>query len=582
MALDKISVSPSEYVVLDVETNGLKSKEHDLLSLSIFKPDDNKEFDRLFPLDLNDEVPSRITAINGITDKDLRGLNHLTQDEFNALVADFELGTRTILHYGEIDRRFVRDYLDRHNIEGFDKLRFFNFKKRICSSRFSSGNLTKDNLCKMFGIEGVQEVHTGINDCKLEWELFQKIDGDYLLVTSGFFEDNVFRLNEDYIVTVSYLGTFPNLSKAFERPYIRNQSEEIFRYTIVNDTAERFETNISGVTVEHLLNTLLSVQTEDSSAFLLENKRKIQFLGKVGQFYDVVPLSLNPDGTVTAERKEDKGLEERINRTNNALRPELATLVELIKNDIFHGSPIKSQELVVNDEMGILALCDLSTDDAVLEIKTGKPDPSLYAEQLFYEAKGRDAYLLCFEWNSDRSLATRGVPALDLVLYRVRPYIGEKPNKRRDKTIAGLNAKLASKNAEVEKYTSSNDPILIRCHTCNRTWTDTYYRITSGAAVCTVCHPELKELRKRARSSFARTARATVSKEAKQKARVEKYAAKVSDRSKGTLEVQRDSYTGSKEKVTVHCKICGRSWTPRADHLLDRCFCSVCKKAQKH
>lgn len=78
MALDKISVSPSEYVVLDVETNGLKSKEHDLLSLSIFKPDDNKEFDRLFPLDLNDEVPSRITAINGITDKDLRGLNHLT------------------------------------------------------------------------------------------------------------------------------------------------------------------------------------------------------------------------------------------------------------------------------------------------------------------------------------------------------------------------------------------------------------------------------------------------------------------------------------------------------------------------
>lgn len=228
MALDKISVSPSEYVVLDVETNGLKSKEHDLLSLSIFKPDDNKEFDRLFPLDLNDEVPSRITAINGITDKDLRGLNHLTQDEFNALVADFELGTRTILHYGEIDRRFVRDYLDRHNIEGFDKLRFFNFKKRICSSRFSSGNLTKDNLCKMFGIEGVQEVHTGINDCKLEWELFQKIDGDYLLVTSGFFEDNVFRLNEDYIVPVSYLGTFPNLSKAFERPYIRNQSEEIF------------------------------------------------------------------------------------------------------------------------------------------------------------------------------------------------------------------------------------------------------------------------------------------------------------------------------------------------------------------
>ena len=47
MALDKISVSPSDYVVLDVETNGLRSKDHDLLSLSIYKPDDEKELDRL-------------------------------------------------------------------------------------------------------------------------------------------------------------------------------------------------------------------------------------------------------------------------------------------------------------------------------------------------------------------------------------------------------------------------------------------------------------------------------------------------------------------------------------------------------
>ena len=30
----------SKYVVLDVETNGLSSLKHDLLSISIYKPDD--------------------------------------------------------------------------------------------------------------------------------------------------------------------------------------------------------------------------------------------------------------------------------------------------------------------------------------------------------------------------------------------------------------------------------------------------------------------------------------------------------------------------------------------------------------
>ena len=48
MALERISTSPCNYVVLDVETNGLRSKEHDLLSISVYKPDDGKEYNRFF------------------------------------------------------------------------------------------------------------------------------------------------------------------------------------------------------------------------------------------------------------------------------------------------------------------------------------------------------------------------------------------------------------------------------------------------------------------------------------------------------------------------------------------------------
>lgn len=573
MALDKMSTSPSDYVVLDVETNGLKSKEHDLLSLSIYKPDDGKEFDRLFPLDLNKKVFPHITRINGIKKRHLWRKKHLTQKEFDELIVDFELDKRTILHYGDIDKRFVRDYLTRQGIEGFEKLSFFNFKKRICSSRFSSGNLTKDNLCKMFGIEGVEEVHSGLNDCKLEWELFKKIDGDYLLVSGGFWVDKIFRLNEDYIVPVSYLGSYPNLSRAYERPYIVQESEVIYRQVIAEKTIERFETNISGVTIEHLLNTMLDAQEADSKAFLLDNKKKLQYLGAVSQYYDIVPMSLNPDGTVTAQREEDKELEERINRTNNLLRVELQPLVEFIEKDIFNGKTIKSQELIIDDDLKILALCDLSTEDTVLEIKTGKPNPDLYAEQLYYEAHGRDTYLLCFEWDADESVLPYSHETLDLIIYKVRAAIGVKPNKRRDNTIAKLNEKLKPINAEVEKFENTSQPILVKCHVCGQTWSDSYNRISSGRVACAICHPELAA-KKRNKNPVPKV---VLSPEQKMKKRIDKYADKVSERSNNRLIVDKTSYTGSKEPIQVKCSVCGHIWMPRADHLLSRCYCPKCK-----
>lgn len=571
MALDKISVSPFDYVVLDVETNGLRSKDHDLLSLSIFKPDDGKEFDRLFPLDMNSSISKQITAINGIKTKDLKGKTHLTQDEFDSLVKEFELDRRIILHYGAIDPRFVRDYLARQKIKGFNDLHFFNFKQRICSSRFSRGNLTKDNLCKMFGIKGVKKVHSGLNDCKLEWELFKKINGDYLLVTAGgLFHDRVFRLNQDYIVPVSYLSTHPNLSKAFERPYIVQESEVVFRHQVhTGRIAEKLSTNITGITLEHLLNTLLDVHKVDSKEFLLENKKKLQFVGTISSLYESVPLNLNPDGTVTAVKEEDKELEQRINYTNEALKPELKDVVEYIKTSIFNGKPIQSQELIVDEDLKILALCDLSTDEAVLEIKTGKADPALYAEQLFYEANGRDAYLMCFEWVADEDDSPQSYIAKDVVIYRVKPAVGEKPNKKRDRAIAKINGKLAGINAKVETFETTRKPIELRCGECGQVWTDTHRRIMYGSALCPICHPR-PEKKKKPKVP-------TLSFEEQRQIRIDRYAKKVAERSSGTLLVDKTTYTKAKESVRVECSVCGYSWTQRADHLLRRCSCPKCR-----
>lgn len=167
-------------------------------------------YDRFLPLDLNRDVYT--TEINGITKRDLKGRSHLVQADVDELFSTFELDRRTILHYGGLDERFIRDYFARHNLAGYERMHFFNFKRMICSTKFSDGSLSKDRLCEAFGIEGVSSVHTGMNDCKLEWQLFKAFDGRYLLATMRAFNWQFSALDPDYIVPVSYLSTFPNLS----------------------------------------------------------------------------------------------------------------------------------------------------------------------------------------------------------------------------------------------------------------------------------------------------------------------------------------------------------------------------------
>ena len=176
-------INAKDYVVLDVETNGLSSLRDDLLSISIYKPDDKKTYDRFLPLELSNNVET--THINGITPEMLKNKLPLTQEEFDEIVKDFELEKRKILIYGNIDEKFIKNYLKRKKIKGFDKLEFYNFKHNIISSRFSEGNITKDNLCRIYGIENTQEIHIGLNDCILEWQLFKKMDGNKIIIINN-------------------------------------------------------------------------------------------------------------------------------------------------------------------------------------------------------------------------------------------------------------------------------------------------------------------------------------------------------------------------------------------------------------
>lgn len=385
------------YVVLDVETNGLSSINDDLLSISIYKPDDKKIYNRFLPLELSDYVET--TYINGITSKMLKDKLPLTQEEFDKLIVDFELDKRIILTYGSIDEKFIKNYLKRKKIKGFEKLTFYNFKHDIISSRFSEGNITKDNLCRIYNIENIQDVHSGINDCILEWQLFEKMNGNKLIIINN----EVFEFNNDYIIPVSYLTTYTNFKYCINNfPKIKCKIEEVKKIRIDSSEIKKFENNISGISIEHLINVLLEVKdmNEETFLFQLENKKKLKKLGKLPSLRYEIPILLNRDGTITALNRQDEEKVKDINEVTEIIKGKIKPLIEYIKNDIFDGEIIMSQELVLNKNDNVLAKCDLSTKDKILEIKTFIPDLEKIKYQLYYEANGREIYFLQTTWNT--------------------------------------------------------------------------------------------------------------------------------------------------------------------------------------
>lgn len=571
--MKRMNTNPTEYIVFDVETNGLKSKCDDLLSISFYKPDDGKEYCKFLPLELNHKIVT--THINGITEKDLIGATALSQVEYDYIVEEFGLEKRTILIYAgrDFDAMFLFEYMKRHRISGFEKLHFYNFKRNVISSRYSYGNITKDNLCSLFKIDGVKSVHNSLNDCKLEWKLFEKMDGYFYLVTEGNGGDNVFRLNEDYIIPASLLYSHPNLSRLLcERPYIECESSLVKSFEIDAKGMEKFQTNFTGMTIEHLINSMLDVEQQNSQLFLSMNKRKLDFIGKIDNGVQMVPMDFNLDGTVTALYKKDKEIEKRLNLTIKKLKEQICPLVDFIKHEIFKNECILSQELVVDFDNNIFALCDLSTKDAILEIKTNYVDSLEYKEQFFYEAKGRDIYHLKMEWvkDMDNNLLKKVI----FHIYSVDAHIGTpsssnwakgKREEKRLQRIGEIQKYLSSSEVSLLFFANTSSPIKIKCKICEHEWTIRYTTLMKKIPVCPKCKPLNKGGK-----------RVLISEEGRKKFRADKYYKKILQKSNHTIAAI--NYIGSKDNVDATCLICGYEWKIRADHLAERCWCPLCKR----
>lgn len=552
-------IDSSKYVVLDVETNGLSSLRDDLLSISIYKPDDGKKYDRFLPLELQSWVET--TWINGITEDMLEGKSPLTQTEFNDLIKEFELDKRIILTYGSIDEKFIKNYFKRKKIEGFERLSFYNFKHDIISSKFSEGNITKDNLCRIYGIENIQNVHSGINDCILEWNLFKKMNGNKLIIT----DNKVYEFNSDYIIPASYLQTYTNFKYCINNfPKIKYETSLIKKFHIGSSELKKFETNISGMTIEHLINTMLDVEdmNDKSLEFQIKNKNKLKKIGELPSMLHQIEAVFNKDGTITAVRDEDKKRVEEINQVTLIIKKEIEPLIKYIKKNIFNNKKIMSQELVINEKDNVMAKCDLSSEDAILEIKAFYSLIDNFKYQLYYESNGRDIYLLQSHWFLDTK------EGLDFKIYKVEPkeYI-EKRNdldERREK----FEKKINNSSIKVLEYRGYREDVVLKCINCNHEWESSYNSILSYNQ-CPVCNPKpIKEKKIKEK--------VVISEEEKLRKRISNYQYKVAQKTNSTIQVL--DYIGAKEKVRLKCLVCGHKWDySRADHFLERCHCPKCR-----
>ena len=138
---------------------------------------------------------------------------------------------------------------------------------RSISSRFSEGNITKDNLCAVYGIKNINKVHCGLNDCILEWELFKKMNGNKLIIIGN----SVNEFNSKYIIPASYLQNYTNFKYCIKNfPKVNYEMNFIKSFHIVSKELKRFDTNISGITIEHLINTMLKVKNMNAETILFQ------------------------------------------------------------------------------------------------------------------------------------------------------------------------------------------------------------------------------------------------------------------------------------------------------------------------
>ena len=586
------TVYKNKYIVFDVETNGIRKTNDDLLSLSIYDPSTGLCYNRYFPLDLQ---PVILTSyIHGITDETLLGSTHITQDEMNQIIDFFDLKNAILLSYsggkGTFDSSFVINYCARHNVHGFEDLQYKNIKECIPAAPYGTeGQLSKDNLCRIFGIEGVKELHSSLNDCVLEWKLFEKLIGQPIF----FIENNLYRYNKEYIIPVSYISKHQELIHfaGIKVPPVLGYVETIFEYNFPKETLKtikKFPTNITGITIENAINSMLKAEEQDNIKFLSENKKHLEFIGSLDSRITEIPIITENDGTVRTTDPTYENYIEKVNQVTKTIMENISPMIDFIKSKIFPNCKILSQELVISDNKKVLAKCDLSSNSSILEIKTmdilredeyGLHINAPISRQLYYQCNNRNVYALSiiFDTHYIGKKFEEILDSLKIKIYKVDLRIVDvipktyKPGifvsiilkaliEDNSLTYSKLSEKTGFSERTIQSYIHQlrDNGYIVREGMSNQLGVWRVLKDENGNPL-----PENSQMKSRA-IDYSET-----------------YKQKVLDMTKGQIVCT--NYINSQTAATYECQICGHQWSTRPEKFKSRQKhgCPKCKAGKE-
>ena len=398
-------IDKSKYLVLDIESTGIDIIKDDILSLSIFDPKNEVFFTKFFPLTKRKRINN--SKIHGITPKYLKGASHFSQQDINQLIEDFDIKNKKILTYGTFDKKMLNVYFSEHGLSGLEFFDFQNIKDLVITNKYHKEVYTKDFVCSALGINGVTEIHSGNNDCLLEWKLFEKIQGQPILM----YNNCIYMFNKDYYVPATILCNYPKYQKFVNNyPKPKVKIDEIYRQEIDLDNCYYGDLYFFGLRVERYLQDRLSAIEQDTEKFQKDNFKKLEMIGEFTYPYGKDPkIYFDNKGDMHTEL-EDINLNywcNNANKTIHSIDNKDYDTIKYLKDKIFKNDEILYQELVKNEEMHAYAKCDFSNSNAIVELKGSITyNISSHAIQLYIESSGRPIYVLkaCMSENRTKLL----------------------------------------------------------------------------------------------------------------------------------------------------------------------------------
>lgn len=320
--------------------------------------------------------------------KKVKKFSVANKEYYDLFVKKCQLTKRKILYYQENqDQDMITNYLT--GCVNF-KTKFSNIKDYFLINKYFKF-ASKDNLCFGLGIDK----NLGL---KSEWTIFEKINGHFCYCENKDEEGLcvLYSLTEQYYFSVSRVNSYLNIDRVINLPNLVITSEEIFAFDLpakkllVNFQPQKDFAQDDGIIFEAMIAKSLNAKEVKDWKFLCNNKKK---LIKLGQF------SYEP-------KKKDEKYRAEVKKVATKVKTKIKKLITFIKKNIFQLQEIKTQELIVNEQLKIFGNTDFSNEHAVLEMKFVQNYAKIndinkvndyinrYKYQLYVTARERPVYLL--------------------------------------------------------------------------------------------------------------------------------------------------------------------------------------------